>query len=164
MRNYHILLGGNLGDRTKLIQQAHQFITERCGTIVKQSSLYETKAWGVENQPDFLNQVIILKTPLTPHHLLKELQEVELLLGRERHHKWHARTMDIDILYAEGESIDTTDLKVPHPQISFRRFTLVPLKELDPDFIHPTLSKSQSVLLDECTDTLEVKRYSEALH
>ena len=158
MPTIYILLGGNIGDRIHHLSEARRLIAEQCGEVTATSSIYETKAWGVTNQPDFLNQVIIISSDLEAAALLGKLETIEIELGRERHQRWHERTIDIDILYYNQEVIDTENLKVPHPQIAFRRFTLIPLAELSPDWVHPELGKTQSELLETCPDELEVWR------
>ena len=104
----------------------------------------------------FYNQVLELNSTLAPEELLSKLQNIEIQLGRERFVKWGSRTIDIDILYFGGLSFENENLSIPHSQIQNRRFTLVPMNEIAPDFIHPTLKKSQSDLLDICEDSLEV--------
>ncbi|MCP4520427.1 MAG: 2-amino-4-hydroxy-6-hydroxymethyldihydropteridine diphosphokinase [Cytophagales bacterium] len=153
---YHILLGGNLGNRIQTLTQATEQISKRVGSILQKSSIYETKAWGVENQPDFLNQVIVVDSSLSPQETLKENLQIEKELGRTRHQKWHERTIDIDILYAEGLVIDEENLKIPHPFIQERKFTLVPLEEISADFVHPVLQKTQKHLNKLCKDSLPV--------
>ena len=80
-------------------------------------------------------------------------------MGRIRNEKWGERIIDIDILYFGNEIINTADLKIPHPHLSERKFVLIPLVEISPDFIHPLLNKSNSVLLNECKDILSVREF-----
>lgn len=160
MRQVHILLGGNLGDREKKLAEARFFINKSIGKIIEVSSIYETAAWGKENQPPFLNQVIIIESNNSPIELLKKLQQTELDLGRVRHEKWSERTIDLDILFIEDLVIDTEQLKVPHPYIQERLFTLIPLSELSPSFNHPILKKRMIELKNTCTDSLPVTRYT----
>ena len=91
-------LGGNIGDVKKVFVDALQILGKRIGVIVDSSSLYKTKAWGVENQPDFFNQVVVLKTEFDPHFVLQSCLEIEEELGRVRKEKWHERVVDIDVL------------------------------------------------------------------
>ena len=120
---FHILLGGNLGNRKENLNQAKKHIQKIIGSIVSESSIYETKAWGVEDQPNFLNQVILVETTLSPQTVLSENLQIEKVLGRVRHQKWHERTIDIDILYAEDLILNEDNLKIPHPFIQERKFT-----------------------------------------
>lgn len=152
-----LLLGSNLGDRLKRLSDAVEHI-RAFATVIKSSAVYTTGAWGNTNQPDFLNQVIEIDTAVTPKQLLISILKVESKMGRQRIEKWGSRVIDIDILLFRDEVVDTEDLKVPHPQLQNRKFTLVPLRELAPDFIHPLFRKTIARIDDECTDTLKVTR------
>ena len=154
----YFLLGSNEGNRRQWLQQAIDAIEPSCGPIVKKSALYQTAAWGKEDQPDFLNMVIEVKTILSPEQLLKAVQEIELQLGRQRKVKWGQRTLDIDILFYGDAVIHTDRLVVPHPFLQERRFTLLPLQEIAPELMHPVLQKDVTTLLRECPDLLEVKK------
>lgn len=159
MRGVYLLLGGNIGDRLFYLRSAIDKIGERAGKVLQRSPIYETAPWGMPDQPDFLNQAIEIETSMYPRLLLQELLAIELTLGRERHHKWYARTIDIDILLYAEQVITSEDLVIPHPRLSFRRFGLTPLAEIAPQVIHPQLNKTITTLLLECEDTLEVKEY-----
>lgn len=154
-----LLLGSNLGNRKKVLKNAAVSIKKKIGKIEKYSSIYETLAWGNEDQPAFLNQVVIVETSLTPKEVLVTINSIEKELGRIRHKKWGERLIDIDILYYDDLIINTEKLKIPHPEIANRRFTLIPLIEIDPNFKHPILDKTHSSLLETCNDELEVKKY-----
>jgi 2-amino-4-hydroxy-6-hydroxymethyldihydropteridine diphosphokinase len=151
-----LILGGNLGDREELINKAVKFISEK-NRLMAKSAIYETQAWGNVAHGNFLNQVIQLETSLSPEKLLERIWQIEEKLGRNRTETWGDRTMDIDILYYGDEVIDTPELAIPHRFIQERRFVLVPLAEILPDMIHPTLGKSNRLLLKECQDPGEVK-------
>lgn len=153
-----ILLGSNLGDRNNNLNQAKLKISESIGEIVRESAIYETAAWGVQDQPSFYNQVIEINSLQLPHQMLANILRIENKLGRIRREKWGSRTIDIDILYYNDLSINAEELQIPHPGIPSRRFTLIPLAEIAPDFIHPLLRKSNSVLLINCKDELTVKK------
>ncbi|MEM1137517.1 MAG: 2-amino-4-hydroxy-6-hydroxymethyldihydropteridine diphosphokinase [Bacteroidota bacterium] len=159
MNNAYLLLGANLGNRSITLKKAQAFIAESIGKIKLISSVYETKAWGVTEQPDFLNLVLMVETNLSPNKLLESLQKIEFLLGRKRKEKWHARTIDIDILFYNDLVINLQDLKIPHPAITERKFTLAPLAEICPDLEHPLYQKNITQLLYLCKDELEVWRY-----
>lgn len=152
-------MGTNLGKRDINLSMARAHLGEKIGTILYASKIYETAAWGKEDQPDFLNQVIMLKTHLNPRTLLKNLQEIESIMGRQRKIKWGERIIDLDILFYEDEVIHDEHITVPHPGIAFRKFTLLPLQEIAPKFIHPILKKTINQLLTECPDELEVWPY-----
>ncbi|QJW88063.1 2-amino-4-hydroxy-6-hydroxymethyldihydropteridine diphosphokinase [Spirosoma taeanense] len=151
-----LLLGANLGDRVATLNRAVDLIAGRVGDVLQRSKLYETAPWGVTEQPAFLNQVLAVETELTPEAVLAQTQAIEQELGRVRHEKWGARVIDIDILYYDQLILRTDQLSIPHPYLHQRRFTLVPLAELAPDFIHPVLQKTTTELLLNCTDKSEV--------
>ncbi|UII29931.1 2-amino-4-hydroxy-6-hydroxymethyldihydropteridine diphosphokinase [Fulvivirga ulvae] len=151
-----LLLGSNLGDKKKLLNSACSIINSELGPIMGRSSLYETAAWGKTDQPAFLNQVIEVNSALSAAEVLKCINNIESRLGRVRTEKWGARIIDIDILYYGHEIIETENLTIPHPGIPDRRFTLAPLVEIAPDFIHPVLRKTNTELLARCSDKLEV--------
>lgn len=161
METTYLLFGSNMGDKTVLFDQACLLINNRCGQIVTISSAYESEPWGFEAKEWFLNRVIVLETELGPEHLLSELLEIEKELGRVRHPEhvgYCSRTADLDILYYGNHTIKTTTLTVPHPRLHLRRFTLVPLCEVAPDFIHPVLQTTQAQLLQQCPDESIVRR------
>lgn len=160
MNTAFLLLGGNLGNRTGNLAQAREIISSECGRIHAVSSLYETAAWGNTEQPSFLNQALSLSTELSAKQLLRRLLKAEKKMGRIREEKYGPRIIDIDILFFNAEIHNSTILKLPHPEIQNRRFALLPLVEIAPDFIHPVLKKSITELLKECPDTLPVKKYS----
>ncbi len=156
MNSVYILLGGNLGDRENNLFRATQQLSEQIGTITRTSLLYETAAWGVENQPNFLNQVILVESTINAEEILSINQAIEKYLGRKRYQKWHERTIDIDILYFNNEIINQENLTVPHPYLHERKFTLAPLVEISNNFVHPIFKKSNEQLLHECKDPLPV--------
>lgn len=156
-----LLLGGNLGNRLATLAQAREVLGNKAGTVLAQSPIYETAAWGVTDQPAFLNQVIKIETALSPLALLFCINQIEAALGRQRHERWHARTIDIDILYYADQVIESQRLTVPHPQLHKRKFTLIPLATIAPDDIHPILQKTNQVLLSDCADDLEVHLFVE---
>lgn len=101
MFNVYLSIGGNLGDRLSNLKTCIELINARAGQVKLRSSIYETKAWGNEQQPDFLNMALMISTECSPGALLKQLQSIEKDLGRERLTHWGARTIDIDILFTE---------------------------------------------------------------
>ena len=159
MKAAYLLIGGNIGDRLGFIAAAKEKMKQKGIVLIRQSAIYETAAWGITDQPSFLNQVLEIVTSLNPEELLSELLSIEQELGRIRAEKNGARTIDIDILYFERQLINTPGLSIPHDRISIRRFVLVPLSELIPDFIDPKTNKSIVEMLNDCPDTLEVAVY-----
>ena len=132
-------------------------IENKIGTILNKSSLYQTAAWGLTDQSDFINQVLLLESSLAPHQILIEIQAIEKTLGRERLIAWGPRTLDLDILFIDQEVIQAIDLQVPHPHIQDRKFILIPLHEIAADWIHPVFKKSAKELLIETKDTSAVE-------
>lgn len=151
-----ISLGTNLGNRTENLKKAIRKVESQLGRLIKSSSVYETRPWGNTNQPDFLNQVILIHGDQTAKDCLYGLSSIERQMGRTREEKWGARIIDLDLLYVDDQIIHTETVTLPHPGIPHRRFVLVPLVEIAPEFIHPQLKKSQRQLLQECTDRLDV--------
>lgn len=147
-----------MGDRMANLKRACEEIERRCGKIVAKSSIYETAAWGLEEQPDFFNQAIILETSILPERLMRTLLDIETFMGRVRNEKMGPRIIDIDILFIEDQLFNTNILKSPHPLMAQRRFALEPLAEIAPEARDPFSHKKISTLLAECTDTLEVRK------
>ena len=156
----YLLLGSNLGNRMKYIASAISEIEIKLGNISRRSSLYQTASWGKHDQPDFINQVIELKTSLEPKDLLSGILGIEADFGRKRIEKWGSRTIDIDILLYDDQIVNEPELIIPHPYLAFRRFCLMPLCEIAPEYIHPVLKKNIQELLFELSDDLLVKRLS----
>ncbi|MEO5684743.1 MAG: 2-amino-4-hydroxy-6-hydroxymethyldihydropteridine diphosphokinase [Chitinophagaceae bacterium] len=161
MNTVYLLTGGNVGNRQQYLQESARLIEARCGKIVRKSAIYETAAWGKTDQAAFLNQVLELSTMLPAPALMKNLLNIEELIGRKREVKYGPRTIDIDILLFNRNIIHSPLLTVPHLQMAGRRFALQPLSELIPGFIHPVYKKSIAALLQFCPDPLPVKKFSE---
>ena len=159
MNTIYIQLGSNIGERESFITKSMHQVEDAIGKIITASSIFETTAWGNENQNNFLNSVIKIKTPFDAFTILQKSQEIENNLGRERSDKWGERTIDIDILFYNNKIINTKELTVPHPLIQKRKFVLVPLSEIAPNYMHPILKKNISTLLSECKDTQKVLDY-----
>ena len=160
MTEVYLLLGSNEGIPVENLRKAKILIAERAGKIANQSSLYETEAWGVKEQQSFLNQAILIHTSLSPTELLVTLKSIEKETGRVETIKWGPRVIDIDILFFGNETVDLPELKIPHPFIQDRRFTLVPMAEIAPNFVHPVLGKTMRTLLQNCTDNSVVIKTS----
>ncbi|HVS94080.1 MAG TPA: 2-amino-4-hydroxy-6-hydroxymethyldihydropteridine diphosphokinase [Mucilaginibacter sp.] len=158
MNDVFLLLGANLGDRRAHLQRAVQLLEKEVGTIVKQSSFYETQAWGKTDEPDYLNQVVQIGTALPPELLLQKILDIELLMGRKRVEKWGSRIIDIDILFYDSDIISLPRLEIPHPELHKRRFTLEPLSEIAPELVHPVFHKTIVQLKNELNDNLHVKK------
>jgi 2-amino-4-hydroxy-6-hydroxymethyldihydropteridine diphosphokinase len=159
MSTAYLLIGGNLGNRKENLSQAIELISKQCGILTRSSSLYETAAWGMTEQPSFLNQALEISTSLNARQLMRKILKIEKMMGRVRKDKFGPRIIDIDILFYDNEIHDQLFLRIPHPELQNRRFVLVPLAEINPDMQHPVLKKTIAELLEECPDNLEVKKY-----
>jgi 2-amino-4-hydroxy-6-hydroxymethyldihydropteridine diphosphokinase len=157
----YLCLGGNIGDREKALSHAILKINEQVGNIVAKSTIYETEAWGVENQQAYLNQCLKVETNLKSYELIDALLVIEKELGRERiiNHTYEPRTIDIDILFYNNDIINESKLLVPHPRLHLRKFVLIPLEEIASNYLHPLLNKTIFNLLSECEDTSDVKQF-----
>ncbi|MEQ8303676.1 MAG: 2-amino-4-hydroxy-6-hydroxymethyldihydropteridine diphosphokinase [Cyclobacteriaceae bacterium] len=159
MAKVYFLLGSNMGDRKLNLSRAREKIESQFSADLQASSIFESKAWGITDQPSFLNQVIALDSTEAPAWVLEVILAIEKEMGRKRHVKWGERLIDIDVLFYGSEVISKPNLVIPHPAIPERRFTLVPLAELAAELIHPVLKKSVSQLLEECVDPLWVRPF-----
>lgn len=158
MNTAYLLIGSNLGDRKLYLEQATLYLAQKCGRIVQQSALYETAPWGIQEQPNYLNQAIALETALHPEELMIALLQIEELMGRIRTVKYGPRTIDLDILFYDQVIMNSQLLKLPHPALQDRRFALTALAEIAPNLVHPILKKSILTLLLKCTDDSNVQK------
>jgi 2-amino-4-hydroxy-6-hydroxymethyldihydropteridine diphosphokinase len=158
MNKTYLQLGSNMGNSREQLTKAIFQIEKNIGKVIRKSAIYQTAAWGKTNQPDFLNQVIVILTRFTATQTMQAILNIEKKMGRIRTEKNAPRIIDIDILFFNKEIIAEKDLVVPHPAIHLRKFVLVPLNELSPNFIHPVLKKSNHKLLVKCIDELNVKK------
>ncbi|MEM1120277.1 MAG: 2-amino-4-hydroxy-6-hydroxymethyldihydropteridine diphosphokinase [Bacteroidota bacterium] len=158
MNKAYLGIGGNLGDRQANLGTAISYIKAEIGIITSISSIYQTKAWGIENQPDFLNQCLVAETKLSPEEVLRTALAIEQKMGRVREQKWYTRIIDIDLLFYNQLIINTKKLIIPHPHLHQRNFVLAPMAEIAPDFVHPILQKNIAQLYRECEDKLPVDK------
>jgi 2-amino-4-hydroxy-6-hydroxymethyldihydropteridine diphosphokinase len=158
-----LLIGGNLGNRSQNLRRAVDLLDSTAGKVTKSSSLYATAPWGGVEQPNYLNQGLVIQTPLSATELLDVMMDIEKQVGRVRREKWGSRVIDIDMIFFNEEVIDLPQLKVPHPHMANRRFVLMPLCEILPDFVHPVLQQPLSHLLEICPDQLPVHKRLPAL-
>jgi len=160
MAKVYLSIGGNLGNREQYISMAREAIASRVGTIKKASSIYESEPWGFESDSNFLNQVLLVETTLSPAAIMLEISYIESKLGRVRNGKGYtSRTMDIDVLFYDHLILYTPELIVPHKLLHKRRFIIEPLKEIAGDLIHPLFSITINEIALSCTDTGRVWKY-----
>lgn len=144
-------LGSNLGDSATIMQAAFAALGRMPGTrVVTTSALYRTPAWGMTQQPDFLNAVAMLRSELPPQALLASLLEIEREAGRVRledgSDRWGPRTLDLDLLLYDDQTVDEPGLSVPHPHLHERAFALLPLLEIAPDVSIPGIGAAADSL------------------
>jgi deoxyguanosine kinase len=139
-------LGSNLGDREGALAGALGALEARGVRILRRSPVYETEPVGSVDQPWFLNQVVEAETDLAPEALLDVLQAIEREHGRVRETRWGPRTLDVDVLLFGDRTIETARLRVPHPELTRRRFVLQPLADLRQDLVLPTGRTAAAVL------------------
>jgi 2-amino-4-hydroxy-6-hydroxymethyldihydropteridine diphosphokinase len=149
LKKYTLLLGSNMGDSMAYLTNALELIEATIAPIGHKTTVHQTAAWGNTHQPDFYNLALELVTHLEPLELLDKTQAIENKLGRIRTEKWGPRTLDIDILYCGNLIFENERLTIPHPYLHQRKFTLDLLVELNPDFVHPLLGKSNLELQRE---------------
>jgi len=144
----YLSLGTNLGNRKKNLEAAlEEFPPELF--ILACSPIYQTEPWGYTDQPDFLNQVVLVETSLLPQELLDYIKAIEHKIGRKPSFRYGPREVDIDILFYGKRIIQDEDLAIPHPRLKDRAFVLVPLADVDPELIYPGTNQSITDLLKE---------------
>ena len=159
MSKVFVGVGSNLGDREFLIRKAIEALRDLPHTVVARvSSLYDTDPVGDVEQPQYLNAVVWLETELTPRELLWQLLLIESRMGRVRTQRWGPRPIDLDLLFHGAEQLDEPDLKVPHPEAHRRAFVLIPLSEIDPDFVHPETGESIRKMLKKLDPNPPVRK------
>lgn len=159
MNQVFLCLGGNKGDVVSTFSNVINYFAESIGVVEKKSSVYQTAAWGDENQDDYLNQVIQINTKLTPDKLLENCLHIEQKYGRfrDKNNQWASRSIDIDILLYSNQQIVEKNLIIPHPRMLQRNFVMIPLAEIAGEIIHPIINKKISDLVLETKDSLKVK-------
>lgn len=157
-----LITGSNIEPRITFLQDAEKEIGQNIGTILRKSAIYESQPWGFRSETNFLNQVMEIETFRSAGEVLKLILNIELKLGRTREDaRYLSRTIDIDILYFGHELIKEKDLQVPHPRLHLRKFTMMPLVEIAPDYEHPGLKKTNRELLNGLTDNSGVWKHKE---
>lgn len=142
----YLSLGSNLGDRRQNLEAALKRLRETPGVrIVKVSRTYRSAAWGVEDQPEFLNLAAEIRTTLAPRALLGVAKNIERALGRAEGRRWGPRVIDIDILTYDRLSVEEGDLVLPHPRMAERAFVMAPLAEIAPELELPDGRRAQDI-------------------
>lgn len=156
----YVALGSNLGDRLVNLKQAIASLSPQIEVRAK-SRVYETPPWGYTDQPAFLNQVIKGNTYVEPVPLIKHLKRLEIALGRVPSFQNGPRLIDLDILFYDELILNTPPLLLPHPRLQERGFVLMPLSDIAPNLVHPTLRKTVSQMLESC-DTNGIQVYEKS--
>lgn len=157
----YIGIGSNLGDRAGNLLYAVRGLIEASFVVVKLSPIYETEPVGLETDLPFLNMVAEIRSEaVTPSQMMARLLRIEYLLGRTDKSMKKPRTIDLDLLFFGSVHTDSPFLTVPHPRLHQRNFVLVPMNEIAPHFVHPTLRKEIRILLNECEDVSAVVRWN----
>jgi 2-amino-4-hydroxy-6-hydroxymethyldihydropteridine diphosphokinase len=155
-------LGSNVGDTRHHLKAAHQALGALGVSVEEVSAFYASEPVDFKDQPWFLNQVIRVRTDLTPTELLRACLRTEYEQGRRRDIAKGPRTLDIDILLYDDLILEGPELQIPHPRIPLRRFVLEPLAALEPNKIHPVLQDTLGSLLAKCQDNSRVERLEES--
>ena len=153
-------LGSSLGNRKEILFSALEQINNKIGKIAKASAIYETEPWGFYDHNMFLNMAVSLYSSRKPREILNLIHQIENLHGRIRNKtgNYQARTLDIDIIFYGNNFHFEQDLKIPHIHAHKRKFVLIPILEIEPDFVHPLLQEPLKVLLERCSDQTNIVR------
>ena len=149
-----------MGEREEYLQNASELLATEIGVIQKESKIYESVPWGVENQSNYLNQVLEIRSELSAEEVLERVLQIEDKIGRIRNEKWGERIIDIDVLLFNDSIVEKDGICIPHIHLHNRRFVLIPLNEVAPSFIHPKYNKTIEELLSECKDIESVEEYA----
>lgn len=158
MSTIYLGLGSNVGHREANLERALQLLGERV-KITRVSFIYQTEPIGYTDQPWFLNLACEGKTLLDPYELLAFAKDIEGRMGRQPSFPNGPRIIDIDILFYDDRILASEHLTVPHPRIAERRFVLVPLSEIAPDWIHPEIGQTVSELLSRLDNSQEIRKW-----
>jgi 2-amino-4-hydroxy-6-hydroxymethyldihydropteridine diphosphokinase len=158
MNKVLLLLGSNISDPEQNLILASDLLANKGFEIILKSTVFRTEPWGKSDQPWYYNQALSFRTSKEPEQVLKICLDIEKEMGRIRSEKYGPRIIDIDILLFDNNIINSELLKIPHPNYKDRRFALTPACEIEPDWIHPVLQKTNIELLKNCIDPLQVEQ------
>jgi len=161
-KTVYFSLGSNVGERERNLRAAIAALGDAGVRVTQVSSFYETEPVDFLEQAWFLNCAIEGETDVPAPELLRALRGIELRMGSKKLVAKGPRLIDMDILLYSSETIDTKELQVPHPRMHLRRFVLVPLAEIAPEAMHPSLKKTTKQLLEETPDRSTVRRFDRA--
>jgi 2-amino-4-hydroxy-6-hydroxymethyldihydropteridine diphosphokinase len=153
----YLSLGSNVGDRGANLGRAIDALPEIGVRVPRRSSIYETEPVDFLAQPWFLNCVVEAQTSLVPRQLLERLQAIERQLGSRKLVPRGPRLIDLDVLFYGADVIHETGMEIPHPRLAERRFVLIPLAEVAPEFRHPVLRKTVLEMLAATRDRSTVR-------
>lgn len=153
----YLSLGSNLGDRAANLERIVEALSKIGVRVLRRSSVYETEPVDFLAQPWFLNCVVEAETSLEPRQLLEGLQAIERKFGSKKLVPRGPRIIDLDIIFYEAAVIHEAGMEIPHPRLAERRFVLIPLAEIAPEFPHPVLRKTAAELLAATQDRSAVR-------
>ncbi len=165
MHKVILSLGSNIEDRMQHLDFGLASIKKKIGNIIKVSSIYETDPLGFESNCRFYNLCVSIESILNPFEILNNIQNIELEAGRTHKSKnniYQSRTLDIDIILMDNITLKSENLSIPHPHFSTRKFVLVPMNEICPDFIVANTNKTVAEFLNDCRDFSYIKRLDSA--